>query len=92
MSTQYSQEFKRDAVALVESGSTQEQVCCDLGVSKLVLSKWVNHPRLRVRGIELGDDPDERADQTTLLRRIEVLEIENEILRKASAYLSQANL
>jgi transposase len=92
MSTQYSEEFKRDAVALVESGSTQKQVCRDLGVSKSALSKWVNHSRLRARGIEPADDPDERAGQTVLLRRIEELEVENEILRKASAYLSQANL
>jgi transposase len=92
MSTTYSEEFKKDAVALVESGSTQRQVCHDLGVSKSALSKWVKDSALRARGIEPAGDVDERRGQTVLLYRIEELEIENEILRKASAYLSQANL
>lgn len=31
--TKYSEEFKRDAVALVRQGATQSQICRDLGVS-----------------------------------------------------------
>ena len=37
----YSEEFKRDAVALVRQGATQREVGRDLGVSKSALSKWV---------------------------------------------------
>ena len=38
MPTKYSEEFKRDAVALVESGLTQKTVCKDLGISKSALA------------------------------------------------------
>ncbi|NLC98530.1 MAG: transposase, partial [Actinomycetales bacterium] len=37
----YSEEFKRDAVALVRQGNSQRQIDKDLGVSKSALSKWV---------------------------------------------------
>ena len=35
----YSDEFKRDAVALVESGIAQHQVVRDLGISKTALNR-----------------------------------------------------
>lgn len=34
MLMKYSEEFKRDAVALVESSIAQKTVCKDLGISK----------------------------------------------------------
>jgi hypothetical protein len=42
---QYSDEFRRDAVALVRDGATQREVCGDLGVSKSTMSKWHLPPR-----------------------------------------------
>jgi transposase len=92
MPIKYSSEFKQDAVALVEAGSSQKQVCHDLGVSKSALQRWVEDARIAGRGLEPPQDVDERRRTAGLLRRIEELELENEILRKASAYLSQANL
>lgn len=92
MSAVYSDEFKTDAVSLVEAGSTQEQVCRDLGVPEPVLPKWVKDAGLRARGTEPPADLDERRSQGVLLHRIGELELNNEILRKASAYLPQANL
>jgi len=41
MPNRYSGEYKRDAVALVESGMTQTLVVRDLGISKSALGKWV---------------------------------------------------
>ncbi|MFV0433839.1 MAG: transposase, partial [Leucobacter sp.] len=41
MPVKYSEEFKRDAVGLVESGISQKQVCRDLGISKSALSAWI---------------------------------------------------
>ena len=92
MTIRYSDEFKRDAVALVAAGSTQKQVCRDLGISKSALAMWVQNSKLGEYGIDTPVDPDERRRQLTLMRRLEELELENEILRKAAAYLSQANL
>jgi len=92
MPVKYSEEFKQEAVALVEAGSSQKQVCHDLGVSKSALQRWVEDARLAGRGVEPPQDADERRRAAVLLRRIDELELENDILRRASAYLSQANL
>ena len=71
---------------------TQKQVCADLGVSKSALQAWVKGSRLRERGIEPSNDPEESREQAKMLRRIHELEQENKVLREAAAYLSQANL
>ena len=47
----YSDEFKRDAVALVESGIAQHQVVRDLGISKTALSNWVRDARFQAHGM-----------------------------------------
>lgn len=36
----FTEEFKKDAVALVESGMPQKQVAADPGVSKTELQTW----------------------------------------------------
>ncbi len=95
MPVKYSREFKADAVALVLSqGMSQKQVCADMGVSKSALQAWVRGVELAGRGIVPAASGDGQAqpDQAKMLKRIRELEMENEILRKASAYLSQANL
>jgi len=95
MPIKYSREFKADAVALVlTQGMSQRQVCADMGISKSALQAWVRNVELASRGIvpvAPGDGQVQR-DQAKMLKRIRELEMENEILRKASAYLSQANL
>jgi len=57
----------------------------------MTLSKW-----LRVADVEDGVKPEVAVDELTELRearkRIRTLEQENEVLRRAAAYLSQANL
>lgn len=95
MPKKYSDEFKRDAVALVlTQGMSQQQVCADMGISKSALQVWVRDAQLRGRGYEPAPSPDVDAqrEQAKMLRRIRELEMENEILRRAAAYLSQANL
>lgn len=88
----YSDEFKRDAVALVNSGLSQKQVCRDLGVSKSALQTWVKDDRFRALGFTTTTDVEERREMTAAMQRIRELEMENEVLRRAAAYLSQANL
>lgn len=88
----YTDEFKRDAVAMVAAGSAQKTVCRDLGVSKSALQAWVRDDRFRAAGMTPTTDPDERREMAGALRRIRELEMENEVLRKASAYLSQAHI
>lgn len=88
----YSDEFKRDAVALVESGISQSQVSKDLGVSKTALQTWVRDARFQSHGMSPSADADERREMSQALKRIRELEMENEVLRKAAAYLSQPHI
>lgn len=95
MPVKYSDEFKRDSVGLVlDQGMSQRQVCHDMGVSKSALQVWVRDAELQRRGVApaAAGDLDAQRGQAQLLKRIRELEMENEILRRATAYLSQANL
>jgi transposase-like protein len=70
---------------------TLEQIASDFGVHPMTLSKW-----LRRAAIDDGDRPGttstENGELRAARRRIRLLEQENEVLRRAAAYLSQANL
>lgn len=92
MPIKYSEEFKRDAVGLVESGISQKQVCRDLGVSKSALSAWIQDARFQSHGMTPSKDPDEQREMRQALKRIRELEMENEVLRRAAAYLSQVHI
>lgn len=88
----YSDEFKRDAVALVESGLSQRTVCKDLGISKSALAAWVQDARFKTYGMTPSKNPDEQREMRAALKRIRELEMENEVLRRAAAYLSQVHI
>lgn len=92
MPSKYSDEFKRDAVSLVESGIALKQVAKDLGVSRSGLQSWINDARFQSRGMTPPSDPEERREMTQALKRIRELEMENEVLRRAAAYLSQVHI
>ena len=92
MPTKYTEEFKRDAVALVESGLTQKTVCKDLGISKSALAAWIQDARFTSYGMTPSKDPDEQREMRQALKRIRELEMENEVLRRAAAYLSQVHI
>ncbi len=90
----YPREFRDDVVRVArdrEPGVAVEQIAKDFGVHPMTLFKW-----LRQAGIEDGAKPgvsrSESAELRELRRRNKVLEQENEVLRRAAAYLSQANL
>lgn len=46
----YSDEFERDAVAMVAADSSQEKVYRDLVISKTALQTWVRNDQLRSHG------------------------------------------
>lgn len=90
----YPQEFRDDVVRVARNrpdGATLEQVAADFGIHPMTLSKW-----LRQAAIEDGDRPGVTAVESAELRaankRIRLLEQENEVLRRAAAYLGQASL
>jgi len=88
----YTDEFKRDAVALVASGILQKQVAEDMGMAKTTLQAWVRDARFQSHGMTPTTDREQRKDMAQALRRIRELEMENEVLRRAAAYLSQAHI
>jgi transposase-like protein len=86
--THYSTEFRAEAVRLAEtSDQSIRQVAMELGISNESLRRWIALARERPAGTAL--DADERAELDELRRRVKVLEIEREILRKAAAFFAQ---
>ena len=90
----YPQEFRDDVVKVARSrpeGTTLEQVAADFGIHPMTLSKW-----LRQAAVDHGDRPGvtttESAENRALKKRVRLLEQENEVLRRAAAYLGQASL
>ena len=94
MSKPYPREFRDDVVRIArgrEPGVTAEQIAEDFGVHTMTLQKW-----LQRAAVDDGTKPGQSWTEGVKLReawkRIRLLEQENEILRRAAAYLSQANL
>jgi transposase len=90
----YPQEFRDDVVRVVrnrESGQTIKQIAVDFGIAESCVRNWI-----RQADVEDGAKPTTSAAEHAELReakkRIRLLEQENEVLRRAAAYLSQANL
>lgn len=90
----YPREFREDVVRVArnrEDGVTLEQVAHDFGVHPMTLNKWLRQDRVDA-GEQTGVTTSESAELRELRRRNRLLEQEVEILRRAAAYLSQANL
>ena len=90
----FPKEFKEDVIRVARSrehGVTIEQVAKDFGISASCLTSWLTAAD-REDGIKPGPTAGEMAELREAKKRIRLLEQENEVLRRAAAYLSQANL
>jgi transposase-like protein len=67
------------------------QVAKDFGISESCLHRWLAQDDVE-QGNRPGVTASESAELRELRRRNRLLEQENEVLRRAAAYLSQANL
>jgi transposase len=88
----YPQEFRDDVVAVARKGQAPlKQIAKDFGISEGCLSNW-----MKKADVEDGNRPGvtekQSAEVRELKKRNRLLEQENEVLRRAAAYLSQANL
>ena len=90
----YPQEFRDDVVRVARSrpdGTTLEQIAKDFGIHPMTLSGWIKQA-----AIDDGDRPGvssvESAENRELKKRVRLLEQENEVLRRAAAYLGQASI
>lgn len=90
----YPREFREDVVRVArnrDDGVTIEQIASDFGVHPMTLSKWMRQADVD-DGARPGTSTGDSAELRELRRRNRLLEQENEVLRRAAAYLSQSNL
>lgn len=74
-----------------EPGIRVKDIAADSGISASCLTNWLTEAD-RDDGVRPGPPSEEHAEDRELRRRVRLLEQENQVLRRAAAYLSQANL
>lgn len=67
------------------------KIAADFGISETCLQNWMRQADVGA-GVKPGVTKAEADELREAKKRIRLLEQENEVLRKAAAYLSQANL
>lgn len=90
----FPKEFRDDVVRVArnrEPDVTLAQIAKDFGVHVGTLDKWLREARID-EGEQTGVTRAESSELRELRKRNRLLEQENEVLRRAAAYLSQANL
>ena len=90
----YPREFREDVVRVARNrgpGVSLKQIADDFGIAESCLGNWLRRADVD-EGVRPGVTSDESVELRELRRRNRLLEQENEVLRRAAAYLSQANL
>ena len=90
----YPKEFRDDVVRVArhrEPGVHLKQIAADFGISESCLTNWMSKADVE-DGTKPGTSAEQSATERELRKRLRLLEQENEVLRRAAAYLSQANL
>ena len=90
----YPREFREDVIRVArarESGVRLKDVADDFGISESCLQNWLRQAD-RDDGVRDGPTTDELSQNRELRKKVRLLEQENEVLRRAAAYLSQVNL
>lgn len=86
-----SPEFRRRALDLVEQGEPVAQVSRNLGISESCLRRWMDQAAVD-SGRKEGLTSTEKRELVELRRKNRVLEMEIEILKRASAYFARENI
>ena len=90
----YPKEFREDVIRVArerDPGVLLKDIATDFGISESCLTNWLSQAN-RDDGITEGPTSEELAELREIKRRLRLVEQENEVLRRAAAYLSQANL
>lgn len=90
----FPKEFREDVIRVFhDSDSSVAQVAKDFGISPSCLKRWLTIDERKSSRSSGGSTPAVESDALREAnKRIKLLEQENEVLRRAAAYLSQANL
>ncbi len=92
MPTPHPKEFCDDVVAVARRGEAPiKRIAKDFGISESCLRNSLHAADVQT-GAKPGVTASESAELRELLRRNRLLEQENEVLRRAAAYLRQAHL
>lgn len=92
MPSSYPPEFRQRAVDLARQREKPvAQIAKDLGISETCLRRWMDRADVD-DGVKPGLSGDERKELAELRRRNRVLEMEIEILKRASAYFARENI
>jgi transposase-like protein len=90
----YPKEFRDDVIRVARNrgpGVRIKDIAEDFGILESCLNNWLRQAD-RDDGIRSGPTTEELSENRELRKRLRLLEQENEVLRRAAAYLSQANL
>ena len=90
----YPREFREDVIRVAPERDPDvmlKTVAKDFGISESCLANWLRAADVE-DGIKPGTTAAENEELKKAKRRIRLLEQENEVLRKAAAYLGQASL
>ena len=84
-------EFRRRALDLVALGEPVAAVARNLGISESCLRRWMDQDDVD-SGRKEGLSSAEKGELVELRRKNRVLEMEIEILKRASAYFARENI
>ena len=88
----FPREFRDDVVAIARRREVSfERIAKDFGISPTTVQNWVSRAEID-DGVKPGVTSGEAAELREARKRIRLLEMENEVLRRAAAYLSQGSL
>jgi transposase-like protein len=90
----FPKEFRQDVIRVYrDSDASMAQVAKDFGISASCLKRWLTiDERNSARASSQSRSGSESDALREANKRIKLLEQENEVLRRAAAYLSQAHL
>lgn len=92
MPAAHPKEFREDVVAVARRGEAPiADIARDFGISESCLRNWLKTADVE-DGVRPGTTRQETQELRDLKRRNRLLEQENEVLRRAAAYLAQASL
>ena len=91
MAKRFKPEFKAEAVRLVlEENRSHAEVARELRISETSISRWVRQARIDREQSGSGElTTNERAELSRLRREVRRLEMEREILKKATAFFAK---